>query len=82
MPTGTVLLFEDNNCRGVKAYGWLLDDAIGFPDRATNVYFTNDSLECDPSVIRKGLRVEFDYCTKPIRRPGYRQSAVKIRPII
>lgn len=61
MAEGRVLFIKDNE-RG--RFGFLVDDAIGHEDRATDVYFDKRSFAEGVIDVQKGQRVRFEYDPK------------------
>jgi hypothetical protein len=61
MATGVVLFVKAN---GYGKFGFLIDDAIRFDDRTSNVYWDRRSFAEGVTDIAKGQRVKFEYDLK------------------
>jgi hypothetical protein len=61
MAIGTVL-FKTSNEKGT--FGFMIDEAIGYDDRETNVYFDTRSLADRSIEVASGQRYRFEYDDK------------------
>jgi hypothetical protein len=79
MAIGTVL-FKTSNEKGT--FGFMIDEAIGYDDRETNVYFDTRSLADRSIEVASGQRYRFEYDDKGDKPRTKFKSMEKIQWVI